>query len=152
TVAQLGYLGFEVRDLAAWESFATEVLGLAVVDRNERGFALRMDGWRRRFFVTQGEADDLALLGWQVADEPALEAIARRLRDAGTTGEAGDAAARGVVRLMRFTDPAGIPSELFCGPDLAAEPFRSEVVRGGFVADDNGLGHVVVSARSQKES
>ena len=42
-VKQLGYLAFEVSDLAAWEDFGTKVLGLEVVDRRgDAGFSLRM--------------------------------------------------------------------------------------------------------------
>ena len=33
---RLGYLGFEVRDLSAWEKFVVDVLGLEVGDRDER--------------------------------------------------------------------------------------------------------------------
>ena len=43
-VVQLGYLVFEVSDLAAWKDFGTKILGLHVVgDNGERGFGLRMD-------------------------------------------------------------------------------------------------------------
>lgn len=155
-VAQLGYLHFEVRDLAAWESFGTRVLGLAVVGRRaDGGFALRMDGHAARIFVTPGSADDLACLGWECADEEALNTLGERLRVAGVPvreGTADECDARQVKRLLHYADPAGIPSELAVGPVLAAEPFRSEVVRSGFVADEQGLGHVVISANTQAES
>src|SRR5205823_2700076 len=42
--------------------------------------------------------------------------------------------------------------ELYVGPALAGEPFRSARVRAGFVADEHGLGHLVVSANRQAES
>ncbi|MGD8826752.1 MAG: 2,3-dihydroxybiphenyl 1,2-dioxygenase, partial [Myxococcales bacterium] len=67
TVKQLGYLAFEVADLDAWEAFATQILGLEVVDRRgKQGFSLRMDGHRQRFFVDGGPADDLTAIGWEV--------------------------------------------------------------------------------------
>src|SRR5262245_5782642 len=136
SVAQLGYLGFEVGDLAAWEAFSTGVLGLGVVDRLPGGgFSLRMDGYRQRFFISPGPAEDLAAIGWQVEDEGQLDQLCHRLRASGIPIEdAGPeaAAARHVARLVRFRDPAGIPSELFIGPELAGEPFRSETVRAGF--------------------
>ena len=34
---RLGYLGFEVRDLAAWEAFAVDVLGLEVASGRTTG-------------------------------------------------------------------------------------------------------------------
>jgi 4,5:9,10-diseco-3-hydroxy-5,9,17-trioxoandrosta-1(10),2-diene-4-oate hydrolase len=155
-VAQLGYLGFEVKDLAAWERFGADVLGLDVVERQRDGaFGLRMDGHAQRFFITPGPADDLAVLGWQAADDDAFDRLVTRLRAAGVdvvdaTPE--ERARRGVARLAKYADPGGIPSELFTGPALAATPFQSRVVPRGFVADGQGLGHLVVSARAQAES
>jgi 2,3-dihydroxybiphenyl 1,2-dioxygenase len=155
-VAQLGYLGFEVSNLAAWESFATNVLGLAIVNRQDGGaFGLRMDGHAQRFFITPGKADDLSVLGWEVLGDAELRAVTERLRAAGVDvreGTPAEAASRQVARLIRFVDPGGLPTEIFHGPALATEPFRSKVVTSGFVADDQGLGHLVISANSQEES
>jgi 2,3-dihydroxybiphenyl 1,2-dioxygenase len=149
-IAQLGYLGFEVKDLAAWERFATEVLGLLVVDRRgDGGFALRMDDHRQRFWITPGGADDLAVVGWEIADVAALQALATRLRTAGVDvveGSPEEAAARTVARLVKLRDPSGLPLELYAGPTLVAEPFQSPIVRAGFVADGFGLGHVVIAS------
>jgi 2,3-dihydroxybiphenyl 1,2-dioxygenase len=154
-VAQLGYLGFEVADLTAWETFATQILGLVVARRRGDGaFSLRLDGHAQRIFVEPGR-DDLAYIGWECASDADLEAIAARLSGSGLKVEPGDAAlcdARQVARLCRFTDPSGIPCELFVGPALAAEPFRSPVVRSGFVADDQGLGHLVITADDKPRS
>src|SRR5581483_3589127 len=155
-VAQLGYLGFEVKDLAAWERFAVEVLGIELVDRAANGaLAFRHDAHAQRIVVEPGDADDLAYIGWQADDAAALDAIAARLRAAGvavTAGTADEAARRKVERLFKFSDPAGIPTEIYCGPRLAAEPFRSPLVRSGFVAGERGLGNVVLHARDQRES
>jgi 2,3-dihydroxybiphenyl 1,2-dioxygenase len=158
-IDQLGYLGFEVSDLAAWRKFATEILGLGIVDdRGDAGFALRMDGHRQRFFVTPvtgGAKDDLGVVGWQVRDHAMLESVASRVRESGvevTEGTKEQASARSVERLFAFRDPSGIPIEMFCGPLLAAEPFVSPVVRAGFVADRLGLGHLVVSATDREKS
>ena len=156
SVAQLGYLQFEVKDLAAWESFGTRVLGLGIASRRgDGGFALRMDGHAARIFITPGPADDLACLGWEAPDAATLDEVAGRLRAAGvdvTEGTPGECDQRQVARLIRYTDPGGIPSEVYCGPALATEPFVSSVVRSGFVADAQGLGHIVISAGSQAES
>lgn len=148
-ITQLGYLAFEVSDLAAWETFATGVLGLAVARRWDGGISLRMDGHAQRFFLTQGPADDLAAVGWQVADEAALEAVAARLRTAGhevIEGASGEAAARQVVRLVHLRDPGGNRVEISFGPAMGDGPFVSPFARSGFVADELGLGHLVVSA------
>jgi 2,3-dihydroxybiphenyl 1,2-dioxygenase len=155
SVKQLGYLVFEVSNLAAWEDFGTKILGLQLVDpRGDDGFSLRMDGYQQRFFIEQGPADDLASIGWEVEGPPELEAFARRLKDAGhevTQGTPAEAARRNVEALIRVNDPAGNPNEIFHGPKQSEEPFVSDVVRSGFVADEQGLGHVVVAAKDQDE-
>jgi len=148
-IDQLGYLAFEVSDLAVWESFATGVLGLEVVRRWDGGFALRNDGHAQRFVVTAGPSDDLAAIGWQIRDEATLEALVARLRGAGQDvreASGDEAAARQVVRLFVLHDPSGIRTELFFGPSRAEAPFRSPLVPSGFVADEQGLGHLVISA------
>ena len=155
-VQQLGYLGFDVKDLAAWERFGTEVLGMTVSRRDEgRGFALRMDGHAHRLFIEQNGGDDLGFVGWQVGTDAELDALAALLRQKGvevTEGTEELAARRGVRRLVCFTDPGGNPTELFVDATLAPAPFKSDVVRSGFVADEHGLGHLVLSAKSQAES
>lgn len=154
-IKQLGYLGFEVKDLAAWERFSTQVLGLGVARRHDHGFALRMDSHAARFFVEEGGADDVSVLGLQVEDEATLRQAASRVRAAGievTDGTPEEAARRGVAALVRYRDPGGMPSEIFFGPEKAPEPFRSEVVRSGFVAEELGFGHLVLSAPDMKAS
>ena len=154
-VTQLGYLVFEVSDLAAWRDFGTQVLGMRLVDdRGDQGFGLQMDGHYRRFAIVPGSSDDLAAIGWEVADQAALDEVTARLEGAGYTVRAGsnaDAARRHVTALVHFEDPAGHPGELHWGPKPAEEAFSSNVVPSGFVADEQGLGHVVVTSRSNAE-
>jgi 2,3-dihydroxybiphenyl 1,2-dioxygenase len=154
-VKQLGYLVFEVSDLAAWERFGTQVLGLQLVDqRPDAGFGLRMDGYRQRFFVERGPADDLVGIGWEVEGPAELGQMIDRLRNAGhdvTECAAEEAAKRNVEALIRFSDPAGNPVEVFHGPKMATEPFVSDVVRSGFVAGEQGFGHVVVVSKDMDE-
>jgi 2,3-dihydroxybiphenyl 1,2-dioxygenase len=154
-VKQLGYLVFEVSDLRAWEDFGTKILGLQVVDRRgDAGFSLRMDSYRQRFFVEQGPSDDLAAIGWEAESLVKLEQIAERLRDAGhevVRGSEEHAARRNVEGLICFDDPAGNPVEVFYGPQLEEDAFQSDVVAGGFVADEQGFGHVVVVSKDDAE-
>jgi 2,3-dihydroxybiphenyl 1,2-dioxygenase len=147
---RLGYIGFEVRDLAAWEGFAIEVLGLEVGMRAADGaFGLRCDDWAQRFVVTPGSSDDVAFLGWEVDDVAALDAAASRLRSSGTEvtdGAESAARARGVARLIAFRDPAGNHCEVFFDADRAPATFRSPHVQSSFVTGQQGLGHVVLGA------
>jgi 2,3-dihydroxybiphenyl 1,2-dioxygenase len=145
-----------VSALDRWEAFALGVLGLELGRKlPSGGFSLRTDSYAQRIFVDPGASDDVSVIGWEVADEGALAAVARQVESAGIAVEAGtreEAAARGVAALVKFVDPAGIPSELFFGAERAATPFHSELVRSGFVAEERGLGHAVVSAKSKEES
>lgn len=154
-VSQLGYLVFEVSDLAAWRRFGQHVLGLSVVNESDVGFSLRMDARPSRLHVYRGSADDLSVVGWEVADADNLARIVAGLRAAGTdVHEAAPSLrdARGVAQLFCFRDPDGVPTELYCGPSLAAEPFVSSTVQSGFLADELGLGHVVLSCLDQQRS
>ena len=154
-VKQLGYLAFEVSDLAAWEDFGTKILGLEVVDRRGAdGFSLRMDSYRQRFFIEHGPADDLAAIGWEVEGPAELEEIAVRVSDLGhsvSQGSEEHAQRRQVEALIFFEDPAGNPVEVFYGPKKVKEPFVSKVVEGGFVADEQGFGHVVVVSKEDAQ-
>ena len=155
-VAQLGYLGFEVSDLEAWKNFGTAVLGLDIVNESDDGsFGLRMDSYQQRFFITRGEADDLTVLGWEVPDQDELDAVRSRLQAAGVEVREGtpeQARQRMVQALISFRDPGGNTSEVFYGPEKANTTFESKVCHSGFVAEEQGLGHIVITAKSQQES
>jgi 2,3-dihydroxybiphenyl 1,2-dioxygenase len=155
THIRLGYLGFEVKDLAAWEAFATNVLGLELARRDESEIALRCDEWAQRIVVTAGPSDDLSCLGWEVDDAAALDEVVARLRAGGVEvdeGSADLARTRRVTRLVTLRDPSGIPCEIFFGAVQAATPFHSPHVISKFVTGAQGLGHVVVSANEPAKS
>lgn len=153
-VARLGYLGLEVSDLAAWERFAVDVLGLEVAGRRDDGcVALRMDDQAQRILLHPGPSDDLAYLGFELDDEHGLRGLAQQLRAAGFAPRDGSpekTRERRVEQLFGVEDPNGLPVELFCGPDRAREPFHSPAVPSGFVTGPEGLGHVVLATRDGK--
>ena len=155
-IQQLGFLEFEVSDLDAWEQFMTKVLGTQLVDKAEDGtMRFRMDGHAYRFVVTPGPRDDLRTLGWQVADARKLEECVKNLEAAGievTRGSADACANRGVLGLIAFRDPGRLPVEIFYGPSYGKDPFKSDYVGSHFVADELGLGHLVISTRNRDES
>src|SRR5215472_16598663 len=102
SVSQLGYLGLNVSDLNEWERFATELLGLEVVDKTPQGFFMRMDEYHHRFIVQQGSEDDVAFIGWEVADQRALQELDSQLKNDGVEsvlGSAEEARPRGVLGL-----------------------------------------------------
>jgi 2,3-dihydroxybiphenyl 1,2-dioxygenase len=148
-VTQLGYLGLSVRDVDQWEQFGSQVLGLQPNGRESDGsLFLRMDEYHHRFILHPTGKDDLAYIGWEVATEGALDAIAEQLRKADVAvmpGTSDEADARRVAGLIKFADPSGIPSEVFYGPlVMYDQPFQSARRISGFKTGEQGLGHFVV--------
>lgn len=149
SVTQLGYLGIGVSELARWEHFATEVLGLQVAGADSDGsMFLRMDEYHHRFALLPGGNDDVAFVGWEVRDQPSLDEIRRRLSADGVEvaeGTPEETRARRVVGLIRLKDPSGIPTEIYFGPLMNFEqPFKSPRAISGFVTGEQGMGHIVV--------
>ena len=155
-IKSLGYLGLGVKDLDAWDVFATQILGLHSNRVNDGRFLLRMDEYSWRFALHKDDADDLAYVGWEVADSDGLREVAERLRAIGvgaTRASAEDAAILGVTELIRFTDPNGIRCEAYCGPSVEFEaPFHSPRPIAGFVTGGQGLGHIVIAVTDIERS
>ena len=146
SIRSLGYVGFAVKDAAAWDAFATGVLGLMPGEESGR---YRLDDLAWRIAVERGEADDLAYVGFEVAGAAELDAVAARLAEGGVAVGNGDPqrlAERGVLDLVSCHDPDGLPVEIFYGPTLRTErPFVSPVGVEAFVTGDQGLGHIVLT-------
>jgi 2,3-dihydroxybiphenyl 1,2-dioxygenase len=137
---QLGFLEFGVRDPGAWDTFLTGVIGAVSAGQGR----YRIDGHAWRFSIVEGR-DDLATVGWELTHEE-LDAALGNLLGASVEVQEADPAERGARRRYRVLDPAGVPLELVEGLERATDPFESPAVRSGFVADDQGLGHLVVTA------
>lgn len=150
SVTELGYIGIAVSDGAAWRSYATEVMGMQLVEAGDpQRFDLRMDSWHHRVSVHAGGDDDLAYLGWRVAGPDELEQLAARLKEAGVkyrmaSGE--EASERKVLGLLKLDDPAGNPTEIFFGPQVDThKPFHpGRPLFGRFVTAEAGLGHCIL--------
>ena len=157
SVARLGYLGLGVSSINEWERFATEVLGLQPNGRDgEDSLFLRMDEYHHRFVLHQNGNDDLDYVGWEVAGEQELQALAQQLRGAGhevVAGSPEQARARRVAGLIKFSDPNSIACEIFYGPLVTFEsPFNSPQPISGFETGDMGLGHIVVGVDDLERS
>ncbi len=144
---QLGYLSFEVTNPARWHDLLSKIIGLVDVG----GGRYRMDNYAWRIEITEGPADDLSRVAWEMT-APELEQTLARLRDAGWPVEEGDADAIGAVARWTLQDPAGTHTELVVGLPQAPTPFESPVVPNGFVADELGLGHLVLTAPNKEAS
>ena len=103
-VLELGYLGFEVSDLARWRRFATEVLGMmaadaAADDQGRASLRLRMDQAPARLLLTDDELQralaplgDVVAVGsadCDLADADAVRALVRGVEAGAPADKAG---------------------------------------------------------------
>lgn len=150
-ITELGYLGISVSDADAWKDYATQVIGLELVDEQEGDrFYLRADHWHHRIVVHTGGVDDYAYAGYRVADQWALEDASEKLEAAGIPFQVGsDALAeeRRVLGLITLQDPHGNPIEIFYGPQVDEhKPFHpGRPMFGRFATGSGGLGHILIA-------
>ncbi|MES2256987.1 MAG: VOC family protein [Pseudomonadota bacterium] len=151
-ISNLGYVVFKVRDLAEWERFAVDILGLMVGRRGAGYLGLRMDEYAQRLLIEQGEDDDLVVAGWQFDTEEELQQYVSGLQKSGVPVREGSPAlaqSRCAERLFVCDDPNGFQHEFYFGPTLApmSQTFHSPILTGaGFETGRLGLGHILVVA------
>src|SRR4051812_12720383 len=83
TIRSLGYVHWRSPQADAWRSFGADVLGLMAVDGPNGATDFRWDERSYRLRVVPGDEPGIDALGFQVADPGSLEALEKRLRDAG---------------------------------------------------------------------
>lgn len=146
-IESLGYLGFAVRDVPAWRAFLTQKLGLMDAGTADDAALFRVDSRAWRIGVQKGDADDLAYAGYEVADAAALAAMRDKLQQAGIEVRSADSALlrrRGVLGLISFTDPFGLPLEIYYGgSEVFEHPLVPAAGVSGFLTGEQGLGHFV---------
>jgi len=148
-IRELGYLLVGAPAVDEWRTFATEVVGAMAVDGEDGVLYIKTDLRAYRVAVIPGQANGLIASGWLVAGPEAFAAARAGLAAEGVALEDGDAAAaklRRVQAFFAFQDPAGHRHEIAWGPISDYTPFVSPVGVSGFVTEDMGLGHVVLSA------
>ncbi|WP_425230811.1 VOC family protein [Sphingomonas sp.] len=150
-VTELGYITVGVSDLAAWDEFAAQILGLEVVQGDDANVRyLRMDYWHHRIKLVEDASDDLLAIGLRIAGTLEFRAMAKQLQDAGVEvriGSRAEAEARQVLEVMFLKDPNHYPIELFHGPlvqyDLPFHPGRR--MHGVFSTHAGGFGHMMLN-------
>jgi 2,3-dihydroxybiphenyl 1,2-dioxygenase len=155
-VTEMGYMGLGVRDLDAWKSFATDIVGLELSDEGERDRCyLRMDYWHHRLTLHGDESDDLLYLGLRVAGGEEFAEMQHQLSSAGIRFRVGsdeEAAERRVLEIIKLADPDGNPIEIFHGPQVQfTKPFHpGRRMHGRFKTGSGGMGHCIVRAKDTK--
>lgn len=152
-INSLGYLGVSSQQTDAWRKFAGAVMGLedvsAALGADDGELLFKMDEQPFRLFVTPGDAETLAVCGWESNTEHGLHAVANALSASGTDWSWGSdalAAKRRVQQLLCFTDPAGNHHEVFWGRIADFTRLNSPAGVTGFVTGNQGMGHVVLPA------
>ncbi len=150
-VQALGYVGIGASDLTDWTDFATNWLGMQMVERGNACRAFRMDDRSQRLVVDRSLADGERYFGFEVADAAALDALAARLEAHGVPVRREPAALadqRCVRGLISFADPGGNRLEAFWGAAVADEPFRPGRSISGFRTGPLGMGHAVFHVKN----
>lgn len=147
-IRELAYIGVASPRHEEWLTYGTEVLGCGLAPRGEDGAVrLRVDDAVHRITIRPGERDRLLYTGWAFTNEVELAAYLDRLRLGGvdvTAGTAEECRDRGVAQLAWVTDPWGARHEFVSGQHRRPGTFWPGRPLSGFVADDFGLGHVVL--------
>lgn len=145
---KLGYLVVESLKRDEWQRFGAEGLGLHLDVLDSDTLAFRVDRHQRRIIVRNGPAEDVAAIGWQVADAAALQMALARLERIGieaSEGTAHEAALRGVQGFWSFAGPKRQQYELFVQPVTTPAPLTMRA--SGFVTGESGLGHLAITTR-----
>ncbi|WP_206791462.1 iron-dependent extradiol dioxygenase HsaC [Amycolatopsis sp. MtRt-6] len=154
-IRSLGYLRIEATDMAAWREYGLKVLGMVEgKGENPDALYLRMDDFPARLVISPGDADRLAVTGWEVAHAAELAELRSRLDSASVPYKEGtpeELADRRVDELISFDDPSGNTQEVFHGVALqhrrVVSPYGHK-----FVTGEQGLGHVVLSTKDDEAS
>ncbi len=133
---RLGYAVFSTPDLGAQIDYYTDVLGLAVTERDEKHAVLATRQGVETIVLKAGGAPGLLGLSFQVSPKVDLEDAKAKLHAAGVTAQLRDGQTTGIPRVLAFKDPKGTEIELFPAFEFVETP-----------AGENGvnplkLGHV----------
>lgn len=144
-IKSIGYVGLNTVDLAAWQKYASAVLGVQVrEDSPTDELRLKIDDYRWRIAVHQADADGFGYAGLELANAAAFTAAVDELRAAGVAvrlGDDGEIKSRAVGGMAVLEDPAGNRIELYHRPTLDYNFVSPHGAR--FVTDEVGFGHAV---------
>ena len=144
SVIGLGYVVVGATDLAAWEAFGSDLLGMQVAEKSDDRLLLRMDEKSYRFDVRKSTEDKVIALGWETGGAAELKELCATLEAEGYVVKACDREEereRKVSGLARLVDPEGTPLELFYGLQKDKDRFASPT-GAQFKTGTGGLGHV----------
>ncbi len=149
-IKALGYVVIQTAKMDEWDRFLTETIGVMRTDNGSAPQKLyRIDDRPFRFWVQQGAEERMLAAAYEVTDAAALAQLRAAISAAGRPvedGSAAEAAARGVERFFRTSDPADNSLEFFHGDQRDGIAFVSPAGVSGFVTGAMGMGHAVFAA------
>jgi catechol 2,3-dioxygenase-like lactoylglutathione lyase family enzyme len=134
-VKRIGHVGLRVRDLDRSVAFAEDILGLRETERDGTTSYLTCNSRHHELVLIEADEPGCDHLGFEVADERALDAARERVSAEGLTLVSEAAVERGIAAAFRFLAPGGFVFELFCGmahdqpaeyPTVGARPSKFE--------------------------
>jgi 2,3-dihydroxybiphenyl 1,2-dioxygenase len=159
----LGYVGINSPNFKEWETWGPKVIGFGIGDpmptvsaldrpagqRDDGTIYLRMDDRRWRLAIHPAERDEIAYIGWEMADRQAFAEALETLKEHGIHYDVADddlALERGVQGMAFFLDPAGYRHEIFWSGYYFEDSFQpGRIFQKGFrVRPNEGMGHVVL--------
>jgi 3,4-dihydroxy-9,10-secoandrosta-1,3,5(10)-triene-9,17-dione 4,5-dioxygenase len=148
----LGYVIIESTDIAQWQHFGTQVMGLMEAPGmpEDGNLYLKMDEYPYRFMIVPSDRDRFSVPGWEVAGPQQFQQALSELKAAGLSyqpGTAEEADTRRVREFVRFTAPGGIDCELYYYMKLDYSVLVSPAGVKKFVTGyhgDMGLGHLAI--------
>ena len=158
-VCSLGYVWIESTQPSLWQTFGTQILGMMSVQGadDDPNVYLKLDERPYRFAVYKGQADRLALCGWELRSETDFHKACAVLDERGIDYRAlspQQLCKRRVKEAVSLQDPAGNVVELYWGAELDFAKFVSPVGIDRFVTGLNGsmgFGHVVLPAANLQQ-
>ncbi|MGA0705308.1 MAG: VOC family protein [Steroidobacteraceae bacterium] len=154
-IGGLGYVLLQACDLEAWRGFGTSVVGAMEVAMPGQCLGLKIDEHPYRVLVTQGDADRLLAMGWEMRSPEELAAMRARLESKGLEileRSPEEAALRCVESLFAVKDPLGNDVEFYHGRTGCGGAFASPIGVPGFVTEGMGLGHLVLAAAGAEQA
>lgn len=148
-IQALAYVVVESTDVAKWQQFGEQMLGMSSAPAPAGDLYLKMDERDFRIAVVKGKEDRYQASGWEVSDQRAFDDAVAAIGKSGIEVRAGDEAlrkARSMKDVALFTDPSGNRHELVYGYTGATTPFKSPIGVSGFKTGKQGSGHTVLPA------
>ena len=153
-VTELAYVEIESTHPESWERFGCDLLDMTARGGRRGIRQLKLDTRPYRLSVHPGTQDRLLRIGWLTHDATALSKIELRLARAGVVHRSlseEECDDRGVTSGITFNDPDQFTHDVVTGIEVDAEPTAGPNV-SGYVADDLGLGHIVLAVDSANRS